>query len=173
MNAPKGKLILVVGPSGAGKDTVLTYARQHLSAQPVARFPRRVITRPHGPGEDYESVSEAEFLKRDFALSWSAHGLRYGIPKSIEQDLAEGRVVIINVSRAVIADARKRYSALVFEITAPVDILAQRLAARGRETEADIKARLARAPAYVNADVSIMNDSTPEAAGALFISKIF
>jgi ribose 1,5-bisphosphokinase len=68
--------VLVVGPSGAGKDTVLAYARQHLAGYEHVVFPRRVITRPPGPGEDYESVTEAEFATRRFALSWAAHGLQ-------------------------------------------------------------------------------------------------
>lgn len=168
----QGLLVLVVGPSGAGKDTVLAYARRHLAMYEHVVFPRRVITRPPGPGEDYESVSEAEFTARGFALSWAAHGLRYGIPREIEADLAAGRTVIANVSRAVIAEARGRYRCKVVEITAPVEILAKRLAARGREREADIKARLMREAAPLKADVTIANDGAPEDAGAVFLSQL-
>ena len=167
-----GLLVLVVGPSGAGKDTVLAYARQHLQAYDHVLFPRRVVTRPPGPGEDHEPATEAEFAARRFALCWEAHGLRYGIPQEIETDLARGRIVIVNVSRAVIAQARARYHCKVIEITAPVEILARRLALRGREREADIAARLARQAAPVEADATIINDGAPEAAGALFLSKL-
>ena len=167
-----GRLVLVVGPSGAGKDTVLTYARAHLANYPQCVFVRRVITRPPGPGEEYDSISEAAFNQQDFALSWSAHGLHYGIPLAIEADLATGKTVIANVSRAVIPDARAKYNAIVVEITAPVDILAKRLAARGRESEADIAARLARRDAPVEADITIINDGLPEAAGALFLARL-
>lgn len=167
-----GRLILVVGPSGAGKDTVLAYARAHLAQYPQCVFPRRVITRPAGPGEDYESISEAAFKQRSFALSWTAHGLHYGIPIEIEAALADGKTVIANVSRAVIAHARATYNCQVIEITAPIEVLAKRLAQRGRETEADIARRLARSDTQVNADATIINDTTPEAAGAMFLAKL-
>lgn len=167
-----GRLVLVVGPSGAGKDTVLAYAKTHLAAYPQCVFVRRVITRPPGPGEDYESVTEAEFAQRRFALSWSAHGLHYGIPSWIEGDLAAGKTVIANVSRSVLPAARQAYNCMVIEITAPVDLLAKRLAARGREREEDIKARLTREAAPAEADITIINDGLPEAAGAMFLAKL-
>lgn len=167
-----GRLILVVGPSGAGKDTVLAYAKMHLSGYSQCVFARRVITRPPGAGEEYESVSEAEFQQRSFALSWSAHGLHYGIPVTIEADLAAGKTVIANVSRAVIAAARKAYHCMVIEITAPIEVLAKRLAERGRECEADIIARLTRTATPADADTIIMNDGLPEAAGAMFLAKL-
>ncbi|MEA2777827.1 MAG: thymidine phosphorylase, partial [Acetobacteraceae bacterium] len=81
-------LILVVGPSGAGKDTVLALARAALLADPRFRFVRRVITRPaDAGGEDHEAVSDFEFGQRSFALRWQAHGLHYGIPMDIADDL--------------------------------------------------------------------------------------
>src|ERR1700733_8682480 len=138
-------LVLVVGPSGAGKDTLLNAARDALSGNPRFRFVQRVITRPADPaGEDHEPVTEAEFIARDFALHWQAHGLRYGIPADVADDVASGVVVVANVSRAVIAEAAARFPVRVIEVTAPPRILAERLAVRGRETEADIAARLAR-----------------------------
>ncbi len=76
-----------------------------------------------------------------FALSWSAHGLRYGIPV---EAAAAAPVVVANVSRGVIAEAARRFSVRVIEVTAPPDILAARLAARGRETAADVAGRLTR-----------------------------
>ena len=84
-----------------------------------------------------------------FMLSWQAHGHRYGIPKTAEQALAEGRSVIVNVSRQVIDQARKSWSPLrVVQISAPRDLLAARLAARGREPADDIQRRLERANSY-------------------------
>lgn len=167
-----GRLVLVVGPSGAGKDTVLAYAKMHLAAYPQCVFAKRVITRPPGPGEDYESVTEAEFTQRRFALSWSAHGLHYGIPSAIEADLASGKTVIANVSRAVLPTARQAYNCMVIEITAPIELLAKRLAGRGRETEEDIAARLTRDAAPADADITIINDGLPEEAGAMFLAKL-
>ena len=140
-----GVLVLVVGPSGAGKDALLAAGRVAYAANARFRFVRRVITRPaDAGGETHEAVTEAAFAARDFALSWQAHGLAYGIPTDIAADLAAGRVVVANVSRAVIAEAARRFPVHVIAVTAPPDILAARLAARGREDAADAARRLAR-----------------------------
>ena len=162
-------LVLVVGPSGAGKDTLLDAARAALAAEDRVRFVRRVITRPVDPdGEPHESVTEAEYVKRQasggFALAWRAHGLQYGIPADIALDLEAGRVVVANVSRAMVADAATRFDTRVIEVTAPADVLARRLAARGREDAVDVARRLSRAielPMPVPRDV-IVNDGTVE-----------
>ena len=161
-----GRLVLVVGPSGVGKDSVLDGARAALKDNPAVVFPRRLVTRAPGlGGEDYSAVPEARFAgmqaRGDFALSWSAHGLHYGIPKSIEADLAAGRTVVVNVSRAVIDEARRRYPGLlVIGISASPDVLRRRLEQRGRETAAEIEERLGRAAAYVVAgdDVVVLNN---------------
>lgn len=142
-------LILVVGPSGAGKDTLLNGVRDAVGEDGGFRFVRRVITRPGDLGEEaHESASEQEFELReqigDFALSWRAHGLRYGIPADISIDLARGRIVIANVSRAVVAEAAARFPVAVIEVTAPAAVLAARLQQRGRETADDVARRLAR-----------------------------
>lgn len=143
-------LVGVVGPSGAGKDTLLAGARVGLNGDARFRFVRRSITRAADPGaEDHEPLTRAAFLARreagGFALWWEAHGLLYGIPRDIEAALAAGRVVVANLSRGVLADAAERYPLLVLEITAPAPVLAARLAARGREDAATIAGRLARA----------------------------
>lgn len=166
-------IFAVVGPSGAGKDTLIAGA---LAARPDLRLVRRVITRPtEAGGEDFEGVSEAEFAFRlgrgDFALHWQAHGLRYGLPK----DQLIGPA-IFNGSRAALPSALRAFPDLrVILVTAPVPILAARLAARGREAEADIRARLDRAdfalPAGVTATV-VTNDSTPEAGLARFMAAL-
>jgi ribose 1,5-bisphosphokinase len=135
-------LVLVVGPSGAGKDSLLNAARAAFRDDARIRFARRVITRAADPdGEDHEPVTETEFDARTFALSWSAHGLRYGIPAEAMRD---GVVVVANVSRGVIEDAARRFPVRVIEVTAPAEVLAARLAARGRESGADVARRLAR-----------------------------
>jgi ribose 1,5-bisphosphokinase len=168
-------LMLVVGPSGAGKDTVMDLARAAVGDDPRFRFIRRVITRPaEAGGEAHEAVSEAEFVTREFALKWQAHGLSYGIPADIAEDLARGVVVISNVSRGVIAEAASRFPVRVIEITAPAAVLAQRLAARGRETAADVARRLARdvlLPSGVPVD-TVVNDGTPAEAAAQFVAAL-
>ena len=159
-------LIAIVGPSGAGKDTLMAGARAAIAHDARFRFVRRAITRPaEAGGEDHEALSEADFVARHgaggFALSWEAHGLRYGIPRNIEEDIDARRVVIANLSRAVLTEAGARYRLRVLNITAPMEVLAARLAARGRESPADIAARLAREVALPDGlDVErVMNDA--------------
>jgi phosphonate metabolism protein PhnN/1,5-bisphosphokinase (PRPP-forming) len=119
-------LVLVVGPSGAGKDTLLEAARQALADDPRFRFVRRVITRPaEAGGEAHEAVTETEFATRDFALQWQAHGLRYGIPADA---IGDAIITVANVSRLVIAEAAQRFPIRVIEVTAAPEILAVRLA---------------------------------------------
>jgi ribose 1,5-bisphosphokinase len=172
-------LVLVVGPSGAGKDTLLDAARQMLAGDPRFRFVRREITRPAGAGG--EAHFALDFLsyaaRRDagaYALHWEAHGLGYGIPADIADDLAIGRTVIASVSRTVITGAAERFPVRVLEITAPASVLAERLRERARETEADIALRLARTVALPDAieRVVVLNDGTPQAGAARLVAVL-
>ncbi len=170
-------LIAVVGPSGAGKDTLMDRARAALAGDARFVFARRVITRPaDAGGEAHEAVSEAEFAARlpGFALHWAAHGLRYAVPGSIEAEMAAGRVVIANLSRGVLAEAATRYRLRVLLITAPLALRATRLAARGREDAGDVAARLAReAPLPDGLDVvTVMNDATPDDGAARVLAAL-
>ncbi|WP_460272378.1 phosphonate metabolism protein/1,5-bisphosphokinase (PRPP-forming) PhnN [Celeribacter sp. ULVN23_4] len=143
-----GRLFAIVGPSGVGKDTLIEAALERRGDLAVAK---RVITRPtEAGGEDFEGVTVEEFDRRlqagEFALHWEAHGLKYGVPISIDVALSEGRDVLFNGSRAILPDAYALYPNMgVLLITASPDVLAKRLAARGRESRAEIEKRLARA----------------------------
>ena len=175
-----GSLVLIVGPSGAGKDTLLGYARERLQGSQHVLFPRRIITRPAEPAvEDHDTVDEAEFgamlAEGRFALHWSAHGLHYGIPCTIDQGIGQGRVVVINVSRRIVAAAQARYAkVLSVEVTAPAALLAQRLGQRGRENAAAIEHRLARtAENFAGADcVQLINDGPVARAGERLLAII-
>lgn len=164
---PAGALVLVVGPSGAGKDTLMDAARAALTGNRRFRFARRLITRPAMAGaEDHDSCDEAAFAaareRGELVLSWAAHGLHYGIPARELAGVAGGQVVVANISRGAITEAEKLAACVVVvEITAPPAVLAKRLAARGRESEADIAARLARAAPLTTARAelrTILND---------------
>lgn len=174
------RLVLVVGASGVGKDSVLDGARAAFQADPRVVFVRRVITRPAGSGgEDHVAATPEEFAAlcaaRAFSIHWPANGLRYGLPRRMDDDLAMGRVVVANVSRQVLDDARRRYRGLTAcEITASTEVLRARLAARGRESPAEIEARLARVGAATAGHdvVSIANDGDLADAVAAFTRLI-
>lgn len=146
--AQKGPVIAVVGPSGAGKDSVMSGLAV---ASPGLRIMRRVITRaPEAGGEDYQAVTGAEFdalLRADvFALHWDAHGLRYGIPRDIERLRQGADGVLVNLSRGVLLQAQEVFGDFrVISVTARPEVLADRLAGRGRESRAEVQLRLARA----------------------------
>ena len=156
-------LVLVVGASGVGKDTLMEAARRVLAEDKRFRFVRRTITRPaDAGGEDHDPVTEPEFDARDHDLEWQAHGLRYGIPAGIAEDLARGRIVVANVSRGIISEAAERFPVRVIEVSAPPELLAARLAARGREDSEGVAARLSRSvalPASVDAR-RVVNDGS-------------
>lgn len=142
-----GRFIAVVGPSGVGKDSVMEAL---VAARPDLVRVRRVITRASSAGgEDFDGISPALFAARaaggDFALHWQAHGLFYGIPKDVHQVLARGQDVLANLSRGMLGQAQRAFPTLqVLHITARPEVLADRLAARGREGRGDIARRLAR-----------------------------
>ena len=142
-----GRLIGVVGPSGVGKDSVM---RALVRARPELALVRRAITRaPESGGEDYEAVSEAEFQRRadagEFCLQWRAHGLSYGIPADVQQRVATGQEVLVNLSRGVLSAAQAQFPDIpILNITARPKTLAARLRGRGREDAAQIAGRLSR-----------------------------
>lgn len=144
-----GRLIYLMGPSGAGKDSLIEAAREPLRALDC-EVVRRVITRSaESVGEDAVGVSREEFAYRknlgDFALCWNANGLDYGIPIIIDQWLKEGREVLVNGSRGHLAEAMRRYPGLLAVLlTVKEEVLRERLLQRGRESPAEIEARLQR-----------------------------
>lgn len=177
----EGCLVLVVGPSGAGKDSLLNGARAALAGDPRFVFARREITRPaDSGGEDHIALSRSGFEQhRDdggYALSWDAHGLGYGIPKSVDADLAAGRVVVANVSRGVLDQARGKYGRVaILSITVSPDVLAARLRARGRETEEQIAGRLVRAAAFTVTGpdvIEIRNDGDLSESVVAFVAAL-
>jgi ribose 1,5-bisphosphokinase len=159
-----GRLILVVGPSGAGKDTLLGRARTAFAGDSNIIFQRRVVTREASAFEDNEQMSPDAFrqarMRGDFAVHWEAHGHSYGLPRAIDEDIGAGRTVVANVSRAVVDAMRRAYADVtVVAVTAPPEVLAERLAARARGSDGRLADRLGRAAAGVEAapDVTISN----------------
>lgn len=179
--AAHGTLIVVVGPSGAGKDSLIGYARQRLAAEPSVLFVRRVVTRPANPAaEDHDCLSPAEFTAAEhagaFAVTWEAHGLRYGVPSAVRRHVQGGGVAIANGSRAALPAIGERFRPMiVVHVTARPDVLAWRLAQRRREGAAEIEKRLLRAPsapAATEGFFEIDNSGELAAAGDTFVALV-
>ena len=164
-----GRLVLVVGPSGAGKDTLIGLARAACADDGNIVFPRRVVTREPSSFEDNEQVSLEAFRQAhaqgEFAIHWQAHGHCYALRRAIDDQLRAGRAVVANVSRTVVEALRGAYAdVVVVAITAPPEILSQRLAARARGSDGQITDRLRRAvdDAAATPDFTIMNVGSAE-----------
>jgi ribose 1,5-bisphosphokinase len=169
----RGIMVVVVGPSGAGKDTLMALASEHFHGRPDVHFVRRVITRNgDAGGEDHLSVSNQGFVSMEqagsFAVWWEAHGLKYAIPAEVSVALARGELVVANGSRSALHRFQAAFPRLkVINVTASAEVLAARLEARGRETHEDIMARLARGPLTVRGDYDVVdldNSGSLEAA---------
>ncbi len=142
-----GRLIGVVGPSGAGKDSLMA----GLSSACTEITPvRRVITREATlGGEDFAAVTKDEFERMReagaFCVHWQAHGLHYGVPDDVRLSIAKGEQMLVNLSRNVlylVAEVFPRFE--VLNVTANPETVARRLEDRGRETRENILRRLAR-----------------------------
>jgi ribose 1,5-bisphosphokinase len=164
-----GRLILVVGPSGAGKDTLLGLAKAACADDGKIVFPRRVITRQASASEDNEEVSagtfEAALARDEYAMHWDAHGNRYALSRAIDDDIRAGHTVVANASRTVIATMRRAYaSVVVVSITAPPNVLAERIAMRARGSDGKIEQRLHRTvdEAAATPDATIVNTGSVE-----------
>jgi ribose 1,5-bisphosphokinase len=158
-----GRLIYLMGPSGAGKDSLIDASREPLHRL-GCDVVRRVITRSaESLGEDALGVSQAEFERLGqqggFALHWRANGLDYGIPVQIDEWLDLGRNVLVNGSREHLTEARRRYPTLLpILLTVESEVLRQRLVRRGRENAEEIEARLRRNDLFL---ASASSDATP------------
>ena len=174
-----GRLAYIMGPSGAGKDTLIGYARDRVDPGTIV-FAHRYITRPSDAGgENHVMLSEAEFAARHdaglFALSWNSHGFRYGIGTEIELWLARRLTVVVSGSRAAWPQAKERYPGLLgIVVDVPMELRAQRLALRSREDEAAIRARLAREVTLPPDDKLhwLDNSGTIEVAGEVLVKLL-
>lgn len=162
-----GRLVLVVGPSGAGKDTLLGIAKVACLGESNVAFARRVVTREPSAAEDnLQSTPEAfraMIAAGEFALHWQAHGHAYGLLRTIDNEIRAGRTVVANVSRTVIAQARQTYDkVVVVMVTAPPDVLARRITQRARTSDAMSSDRIGRSAGDEIADFTIMNVASPD-----------
>lgn len=177
-----GILLYIIGASGSGKDSLISFARRSLAQDSSVIFAHRYITRPHDAGgENHVALSEAEFESRLsrklFPLHWNSHGMCYGIGCELNHWLAQGLTVILNGSRAYLPDASKNYPELtpvLIEVSS--DVLRARLLARGRENEENIESRLQRAKEFERLQhaklLRFSNDAPLKETGPAFVDLI-
>ncbi len=173
------RLIYLVGPSGAGKDSLLDWLRQHLAPDLPLHWARRTVTRaPQAQEQAHEFLDETDFAAQRqqgaFALHWQANGLHYGIRNEQISPLDSGHWVFVNGSRAHLNAAQTQYPGLtVVCISASPHILRQRLCARGRETACAIEARIARTQEFdLSQALQVQNDGTLEQAGQALLRRL-
>lgn len=173
-----GTFVAIGGASGAGKDTLIRYAREKLAGHDRVLFPRRVITRAAGDAaEDHVAVSERRFAELTaagaFAVSWSAHGLHYGLPVECDDAIRAGKIVVVNISRTILPLLDIRYARVVpVLITADRAALMERLRARGRESEDEIARRAERAVGHGARWTIVKNDGAVAEAGEALLALL-
>ena len=169
-------IYLSLGPSGAGKDTLLMAAQKLLASHKNVVFVKRHITRDPSKITDLEiAVTSTEFDEfhkaGEYALNWQAHDTKYAIRHAeLNAELAAGKRCVLNVSRTQIPIVLERYSerceVYVLNITATPETLRARLQDRGRESAESVEQRLARALQDVPTGefvITVLNEGTIEA----------
>lgn len=166
-----GMWVIVCGPSGAGKDSVIGWSRHALAGEPGIVFSRRLVTRASGDegGDEETSRAALHALAASGALAWhwEANGHAYGVRSTYAGELEQGRIVVVNGSREHAASLGTRADVRRVLVTAPPAVLAMRLHARGRESGGEVRARLQRAEALgsMPLDAVIVNDGELGRAG--------
>ena len=176
------KLIYTMGPSGAGKDSLLAWLKTKLHPQAPIHFARRTIDRPVQPsGELHESVDAGSFKQLQnqgaFSMHWAANGLQYGVRHTELNGLQRDQWVMVNGSRAYLPHALLRFPGMtVLHITAGAEVLRSRLLARQRETPAMVEARVQRTIALQTPPdcrlLEIHNDTSLDAAGMNLVQSL-
>ena len=173
-------LLVVSGPSGAGKDTVVAHMR---AAHPEVDISVSATTRAMRPGEqdgvDYHYLTRAQFedkIARGEMLEHTCYcGNCYGTPKSeIDDNIANGTSVVLVIEVQGAGNVKRLYPecTTVFIQPPSMEELERRLRGRGTESEQSIAGRLARAreemalaPSY---DYTLVNDDADACAERLY-----
>ncbi len=167
-----GVWVFVCGASGAGKDSVITWAAQHLAQRSEIVFARRMVTRTPHPGSDHDAVTLPHFSalldSGKLAWHWEAHGFHYGIDARYAQKVTDGRTVVVNGSREHVAALEPSPNVRVVQVIADATQLATRMAQRGRDAPNAVTQRLERNALFADlpADYSIRNQGELAHAGS-------
>ncbi len=145
-----GRLVILSGPSGVGKDTVIdAWKVRNPLLQRVVAATTRERAENEVDGIDYHFLSQAEFLVRtqnDFFLEWKeVHGQFYGTPNLAVRELLEaGKIAIlkIDVQGAIAVMAIRADATTIFLMPPSVEELEHRIRTRKRDTLAQIETRL-------------------------------
>ncbi len=173
-----GLWVFVCGPSGAGKDSVISWAKERLQGNPKLVFARRFITRAQQPGSDHDPVTPAQFdllvANGGLAWQWQAHGFSYGIDAKYAADVLAGKVVVVNGSREHGGPLQGQPHIRVVQISTDTQRLADRLVQRGRDGEQAVRLRLARNAEFANwqADHTIHNQAELAVAGLALVDYL-
>ncbi|MDY6851122.1 MAG: guanylate kinase [Thermodesulfobacteriota bacterium] len=174
-----GRLFVVSGPSGAGKTTL---TRRLLALVSELSYSVSYTTRPPRPGEedsrDYFFISRSDFqdmIENNAFLEWAeVFGRFYGTGRSwVEDRLAEGRDVLVDIDIAGAKQIKTRFPQAVFIFVVPPSLeeLEHRLLSRQTETEAQRQERLGRARVEIESrtmyDYLIVNDEVERASADL------
>lgn len=162
------RVVLVVGPSGSGKDSLLRGAREYFGETGSLGFVRRYITRPPDSNEDNYYIDPTGFalLKKlnFFISSWQAHGNHYGIPchaLGSTDSVDSHDLLLLSISRSAIVDFEQIHDTVTtIQIKVKEDVLRERLKGRGRENDQEIQKRLERAKQLVVARDLITFDNS-------------
>jgi guanylate kinase len=153
--APGALLVIISGPSGVGKDTIIDALRRHereTGREGDRHYVVTVTTRVPRAGEvdgvDYHFVSREEFLRirdaRGFLEANEVHGNWYGSPRDqVRAALASGKDAIlkIDVQGAQIVKEQVTQALLIFVLPPSLETLFQRLRARATETADELELR--------------------------------
>ncbi len=176
-----GKLVLVVGNSGSGKDSIMKGVKERYPSDLLSLYlTQRYITRPYSDTEDNIAVTPEDFkimsLQGKFVLEWHIYGLDYGVPIEIDEWLKKGHPVLVNVSRSIIKKARKIYQNIVVAfIDVPFEITLKRVKERARESGIRLEERILRARRnqdIPDADFIVDNSGDLEDAINEFLSNL-
>ena len=171
----KGQLIVISGPSGAGKGTI---CKEYMAKHPDTFLSVSVTERAPRPGEidgvHYNFIDKDSFDKliaEDGLIEWAKYGdNRYGSPKApVVEAISQGRDVILEIEVVGAAKVKAQYPDGTYVFIAPPSLeeLRSRLTGRNTETQEQIEKRLAKAeselermPSY---DYVVVNDSLEDA----------